>query len=147
MLSQTTEYALRAIVYLADHVDAPRTTAQIAETTLVPAGYLAKVMQSLGRSGLVSSQRGINGGFMLTRSPDDLSVLSVVNAVDPIQRFPQCPLGISSHGKRLCPLHAQLDAAAEMVEQTFRKTTIAQLISAPPSRRPLCRFPVESKDK
>ena len=42
MISQTAEYALRAIVYLAGQNGAPRTTAQIAETTMIPAGYLAK---------------------------------------------------------------------------------------------------------
>lgn len=53
MISQTAEYALRAIVFLADQRGTPRTTAQIAEVTQIPAGYLAKVMQSLSRVKLV----------------------------------------------------------------------------------------------
>jgi Rrf2 family protein len=144
MISQTAEYALRAIVYLADQ-DSPRTTAEIAETTHVPAGYLAKVMQSLGRAGLVKSQRGLNGGFTLAHDTDQLSVLTVINAVDPIQRFPECPLGIPSHGRRLCPLHHRLDEAAAMVERAFGKTMVAELLSAPRNRRPRCRFPLKSK--
>jgi Rrf2 family protein len=144
MISQTAEYALRAIVYLADQ-DGPRTTAQIAATTKVPAGYLAKVMQSLSRAGLVKSQRGLNGGFTLTREPQELSILAVVNAVDPIQRFPECPLGIASHGRRLCPLHYRLDQAAAMVEEAFGETMVAELLSTSRDRRPLCRFPTEPK--
>jgi len=144
MISQTAEYALRAIVYLADQ-DVPRTTAQIAEATKVPAGYLAKVMQSLSRSGLVKSQRGLNGGFTLTRDPNKLSILSVVNAVDPIQRFVECPLGIPSHGRQLCPLHHRLDQAAAMVEKAFGEIMVAELLAVPRERRPLCRFPMESK--
>jgi Rrf2 family protein len=143
MISQTAEYALRAIVYLADQ-DAPRTTAQIAKTTLVPAGYLAKVMQSLSRAGLVKSQRGLNGGFTLANDPQELSILEVVNAVDPIQRFPECPLGIPSHGRRLCPLHYRLDQAAAMVEKAFGETMVSELLAVPRERRPLCRFPVEA---
>ena len=50
MISQTAEYALRTITYLADQDRTPHTTAQIAEATQIPAGYLAKVMQSLSRA-------------------------------------------------------------------------------------------------
>lgn len=144
MISQTAEYALRAIVYLADQGTA-RTTTEIAKTTQVPAGYLAKVMQSLSRAGLVKSQRGLNGGFTLAHDPHKLSILTVVNAVDPIQRFAECPLGIPSHGRRLCPLHHQLDQAAAMVEKAFGGTMVAELLAVPRERRPLCRFPMESK--
>ena len=144
MITQTAEYALRAIVFLAHH-EGPRTTAQIAETTHVPAGYLAKIMQSLGRSGLVKSQRGLNGGFTLAQDPHELSVLAVVTAVDPIQRFAECPLGIPSHGRRLCPLHRRLDEAAAMVERAFGDTMVTDLLVTPRERRPLCRFPMESK--
>jgi Rrf2 family transcriptional regulator, nitric oxide-sensitive transcriptional repressor len=144
MISQTAEYALRAIVYLADQAGVPQTTMQIAKTTQVPSGYLAKVMQNLCRAGLVNSQRGLNGGFMLARDPAELTILSVVDAVDPIRRYPECPLGIESHGRQLCPLHYRLDQAAQMVETAFRDTTVAELLAAPPQRKPLCRFPAMS---
>jgi Rrf2 family protein len=144
MISQTAEYALRAIVYLADQEGIARTTAQIAEATQIPAGYLAKVMQSLGRARLVNSQRGLNGGFTLAIVAQELSVLAVINAVDPIRRFPECPLGIPSHGRRLCPLHHQLDQAAATVEHSFSATMVADLLAVPRERRPLCRFPTTS---
>jgi Rrf2 family transcriptional regulator, nitric oxide-sensitive transcriptional repressor len=144
MISQTAEYALRAIVYLADQAGAARTTTQIADTTQVPPGYLAKVMRSLTRAGLVKSQRGLNGGFTLAHDPEQLSILEVVNAVDPIQRYPECPLGIENHGRRLCPLHSRLDQAAAMVEQAFGDTKVAELLAVPRHRQPLCRFPAPS---
>lgn len=146
MISQTTEYALRAIVFLADQEGQARTTAQIAKGTKVPAGYLAKVMQSLSRHGVVHSQRGLHGGFTLSRPAEEMTVLDVINAVDPIQRYPECPLGLPSHGKRLCPLHRQLDDAAQQLENIFGGTTIATLNSVPASRKPLCRFPAEAAD-
>jgi Rrf2 family protein len=141
VISQTAEYALRATVYLAGEQAAARTTAQIAKSTMVPAGYLAKVMQSLSRAGVVKSQRGLNGGFTLAHDPAQLTILTVVNSVDPIRRFPECPLGIASHGRRLCPLHYQLDQAAATMEKQFSETTVAQLLAVPRERRPLCRFP------
>lgn len=139
MISQTAEYALRAVVFLADQ-SAPRTTAAIAEATHVPAGYLSKVMQGLSKSGFVHSQRGLHGGFALVEDPTKLTVLSVVNAVDPIRRFHECPLGL--HGKNLCPLHQKLNDAAILVEETFGDTTVADLNDVPKSRKPLCTFPL-----
>ncbi len=141
MITQTAEYALRAVVYLADQGE-PRTTQLIAEQTHVPAGYLSKVMQSLGRAGIVKAQRGLHGGFVLMHDPQTMSVLEVVNAVEPVRRIHECPLGL--HGKNLCPLHRKLDDAARQIEETFGDTTIADLNNVPRSRKPLCTFPRET---
>lgn len=141
MISQTAEYALRAIVYLADQRGSPRTTAQIAEATQVPPGYLAKVMQSLSRTKLVHSQRGLNGGFTLTRDPATLPMMEIIVAVDPIRRFHQCPLGLDTHHEDLCALHRNLEEAAQMLERKFTETSVADLLNASGERKPLCRFP------
>ena len=141
MISQTAEYALRAIVFLAEQRAEPRTNVQIAEGTQVPVGYLAKVMQLLSRGGIVNAQRGPNGGFTLHFSADELTVLQVINAVDPIRRYPECPLKLAHHGKNLCPMHRKLDDTARMAEESFGETTIADLLRVPQTRKPLCRFP------
>lgn len=141
MLSQTVEYALRAVVYLADQAPHPRTTEQIATRTRVPTAYLSKVLQSLARARVVSSQRGLHGGFLLARPADKLTILEIVNAVDPIQRIHQCPLGISTHGSVLCPLHRRLDNAVASVEQAFANTTVAEILAEPSPSVPLCEIP------
>src|SRR6059058_5380797 len=105
MFSQTVEYALRAVVHLADRAPEPRTTEQIAEATRVPKAYLAKVLQGLVRAGIVRSRRGLHGGVSLARPAAELTILEVVNAVEPIARIRECPLGLTAHGIRLCPLH------------------------------------------
>jgi Rrf2 family transcriptional regulator, nitric oxide-sensitive transcriptional repressor len=138
MLSQTVEYALRAAVYLADQAPHARTTEQIADVTRVPQAYLSKVMQGLARGGVVTSLRGIHGGFLLVKRPDELTILEVVNAVDPIQRIRTCPLGLSSHGIKLCPLHQRLDQALASVEQAFGSTTLAEVLAEPTTSIPLC---------
>ena len=145
MISQTAEYALRAMTYLADQERTPHTTAQIASATQIPAGYLAKVMQSLSRVRVVKSQRGLNGGFTLNRDPAKLNMLEIINAVDPIRRFHECPLGLPTHTGDLCPLHQRLDEAAQMLETYFRQTSIAQLLDVADDKKPLCRFPNISK--
>lgn len=141
LLSQTVEYALRAATYLATSPDEPRTVDQIAEATLVPVAYLAKVMQALVRGGIVSSRRGVGGGFMLVRSPRELRILEIVQAVDPIQRITTCPLGLASHGTNLCPLHRRLDNALAAMEDAFSTTTLAEVLAEPSSSVPLCGFP------
>ncbi len=138
MFSQTVEYALRAVVYLADQSPSARTTDQVAEATRVPKAYLSKVLQGLKRGGLVHSQRGVHGGITLTRTPKELTLLEVINAVEPIQRIATCPLGLQAHGVNLCPLHRRLDDALASVEDAFRKTTLAEVLAEPTSSRPLC---------
>jgi Rrf2 family protein len=141
MISLTTEYALRAMTFLASDPEMPRTVKEMAVVTRVPEGYLSKVMQALGRARLVKSQRGLHGGFSLARAPSEISMLAVVNAVDPLPRIERCPLGIESHGTQLCAVHRRLDDALAMVETAFRSSTLAELLEAPNPSRPLC--PIE----
>jgi Rrf2 family protein len=143
MFSQTVEYALRAVVYLARELSS-RTTEEIARVTRVPQAYLAKVLHSLTVAKVVRSQRGIGGGITLVRAPEELTILEVVNAVDPIRRIQECPLGLAAHGIRLCPLHRRLDNALASVEEAFRKTTLAEILAEPSPSVPLCDFPPAS---
>lgn len=138
MLSQTVEYALRAVVWLAEH-EAGQPTHAIADGTKVPASYLSKVLQSLQRAELVEGRRGAGGGFVLARSPETIRVLDVVQAVDPIVRIRTCPLGNPTHGARLCPLHRRLDDAIAGVERAFGSTTIRDLASRKTATSALCK--------
>lgn len=142
MFSQTVEYALRAMAVLATGSGA-QTAHQIAGATKVPADYLFKVLQGLGRAGLVIGVRGKHGGFSLARPAEEISILEVVNAVDPIQRIRHCPLDIPSHGTTLCPLHRKLDTAMQTVEEALGTTTLAEVVQGPAELRPLCGGPVE----
>ena len=139
MISPTAEYALRAVVAIAQSSGDPVVTPTIAEITRVPPGYLPKVLQTLRKAGLVNSKRGLGGGFTLVRPSEEVTVLEVVNAVDPIKRINRCPLGIDSHGTTLCPLHKRLDDTTGLVEQAFASTTIAELLAEPGRSAPLCQ--------
>lgn len=137
MFSQTTEYALRIVVFMASIDGKPATTAQIAKATATPRQYLAKILRQLARGGIVESQRGLGGGSVLTRHPEDLTVYDVVQIVDPITRITSCPLGLKTHSVRLCPLHFKLDQAISLVEESFRKTSIASMVAEPNRPRPM----------
>lgn len=138
MISTTGEYALRAAVYLAQHHGAPKTTAQIAEGTRVPQGYLSKVLQSLVRAGLIHGQRGLGGGFTLQREPAEINVLEVLQAVDAApERIKRCPLGHKSH-TTLCPLHKLLDQSIASTEKAFQATDLQTLLNSTDGIKALC---------
>jgi len=138
MISMTAEYALRAITWMASRTEVAVGTRDIAEATHVPIGYMSKVLQGLARAGLVRSRPGRSGGFVLGRAPEAISVLDIVQAIDPIQRIQHCPLGHSQHEGQLCPLHRRLDQAVAMVEQAFAGTTIAELTREAEQNEVLC---------
>ena len=129
MFSQTAEYALRAMVYLAENDGTPCGSERISVATQVPKAYLSKIMRDLVVANLVTSSRGPNGGFVMTAKPLHVAVLDVVNAVDPIKRITTCPLGRPNH-QTLCPLHRQMDAAIEHVESSLRATFLSELVTS-----------------
>jgi Rrf2 family transcriptional regulator, nitric oxide-sensitive transcriptional repressor len=138
MFSQTVEYALRAVVYLAAEAPAARTTGQIHAATRVNQAYLSKILQGLAKKGIVTTQRGAGDGVALARPPAELTILDVVTAVEPVRRITTCPLGLAAHGARLCPLHKRMDAALAAVEAAFRDTTLAEVLAEPSESVPLC---------
>jgi Rrf2 family nitric oxide-sensitive transcriptional repressor len=138
MFSQTVEYALRTVVCLADGSPDSFTTDQIAATTRVPKAYLSKVIQGLCAAKILISKRGAGGGVSLAKKPHELTILDVVNAVEPIARIRHCPLGLKSHGLNLCPLHKKMDQALATVESAFRGTTLAEILATPTQSYPLC---------
>jgi Rrf2 family protein len=129
MFSQTAEYALRAVLYLAEHPDTAASSELISGAMQVPKPYLSKILRDLVLAELIKSLRGPNGGFVLARPSHQITILDIVNAVDPIKRITSCPLGRPDH-LTLCPLHRQMDSAAEHVECSLRSTTLAQLVTS-----------------
>jgi Rrf2 family protein len=129
LFSQTTEYAMRALLALAAGDGKPLTTRRIAEVMQVPRSYLSKVLQAMVRQGLVNSTRGLRGGFVLARPPQEITLLEIMNAVSPIRRIERCPLDLTGHASELCPLHRRLDDAIAQVQAAFGATTLAEVLA------------------
>lgn len=137
MLSRTAEYALRAMVCMA-HGSLERINAQrMAQMTQIPRRYLHKVLQDLVTARLAVSSPGPGGGYSLAREAGDISILDVVDAVDPIERITRCPLGLTSHAT-LCPLHQELDKAYASVRNALSRVSLRQLVSSSNKIVPLC---------
>lgn len=127
MISSTIEYALRSMAFLSQTGAQPASSESIAKATQVPHGYLSKIMRDLVCADLVRSFRGPNGGFQLARAAEEISLLDVVNAVDPIRRISRCPMNNPLH-INLCPLHRCLDDAMDGVEKRLRAMTLTTLL-------------------
>lgn len=137
MITKTAEYALRAVVYLAINPAAPMSANLLAEKTKVPRRYLNRVLLDLTEANLVRSRPGPGGGYDLVPETDEITILDVVNAVSPIERIHECPLGLPSH-QQLCPLHAELDRTFEAAEKSFCSVTIQQMVESASPSIPLC---------
>ncbi len=83
-ISSRCDYACRAVVALAKHVpsETPMTTIVIAEQRAIPDKYLPHILLQLKRAGIVRSIRGAQGGYLLARTPDNISLFDVVVAID-----------------------------------------------------------------
>lgn len=137
MISKTAEYALRAIACMASSLDRPLSADYLAEHTQVPRRYLTRVLQDLCASGMIQSRPGPGGGYELCREPEAVTILDIINTVDPIARIKSCPLGLKSH-TQLCPLHAELDRAYAATEKAFSNVSIRDLLNSTSSIIPLC---------
>jgi Rrf2 family transcriptional regulator, nitric oxide-sensitive transcriptional repressor len=125
MFSQTVEYALRAMVQLAVEAPEASTTQHIAESTNVPGAYLAKVLQSLRRAGLIHSRRGVGGGVKLARPPKKINLLEVINAVEPLERSVQAPKRAAA--TTLAPLNRKLDSLLEQLQKGCAGASLADV--------------------
>jgi len=122
MFSQTVEYALRAMVQLAVDSSGQATTKDIAAKAKVPSAYLAKVLQSMRRGGLIHSRRGVGGGVTLAKPANKISLLDVIDAVEPLKRTP------AKKAASAVQLQKSMDAAVEQLRSTFAKESLADML-------------------
>ncbi|NJN49628.1 MAG: Rrf2 family transcriptional regulator [Alkalinema sp. RL_2_19] len=86
-LSCKSEYALLALLELADHYASgePLQIRQISAQQNIPDRYLEQLLATLRRAGIVRSQRGAKGGYLLNREPRNITVLDVVNCLEGLE--------------------------------------------------------------
>jgi Rrf2 family protein len=139
MISKTAEYALRAVACMGSQPDHAVSADALAKVTKVPRRYLTRVLQDLCAAGMIQSRPGPGGGYLLLQPSHKLTILDVINTVDPIARIKKCPLGLKTHTK-LCPLHSELDRAYAATETAFKSVTIEELIHSTSPIIPLCEI-------
>ena len=127
-VTRKADYAIRCLLYLSGQTEAVTSVEDISKAMLVPKTFLAKILQSLMKAGIVTSTRGIKGGFQLARRPKDINLLEVIEAI----QGPSAP-NVCAIDKRMCQLsgrctvHPVWIKIREMVEKELRKTNFAVL--------------------
>jgi Rrf2 family protein len=130
VLSQTCEYALRAMTHIAQHGDGrPILAKEIAGKTNVPLKYLQKILRDLVRERLLSSSRGIGGGFRLGRPASKLRLIDVIEPFEGARERTSCPFGNPLCGKaNPCLVHKRWARAVKPYRSFLEGTTLADLI-------------------
>lgn len=125
------KYAIRAMIYLAGNNEGrPVAAAEVAAAEQIPPFYLAKILQDLARAGLLNSARGRGGGFCLSRPPEEIPVIEVIEAVEDIRRLSEdCILGLEECGDEApCPLHPTWKEFRDSSVAALRSLTVAELV-------------------
>lgn len=128
-ISARCEYALRAVLDLAyqgqEQGEKPVTATRIAERRSIPEKYLVHILLQLKREGIVRSIRGAQGGYLLARSADSISLLNVISAVDgPILD----PLPVSGAGSE--DLEGMWKTVSNGVSEVLASVTLQSLLDS-----------------
>ena len=131
MFSKTTEYALRATIFLAQKSSAENKLGidEISKAIDSPKSFTAKILQLLTKDNqVVSSVRGPNGGFFLTANAKKLPARSVLQAMGEDEILEKCVMGLKLCSENEpCPMHAQYKIIKKQLISLFTTKTIQQL--------------------
>jgi Rrf2 family protein len=128
MLSNTSKYALRAVIYLAIHTKEGEKVGikKIASDLDVPTPFLGKILQSLAKHRLLVSTKGPNGGFGLGRPANAIHLMDIVEIVDGQDSFLKCAIGVKycREQKNHCALHSRYAVLRDQMKELFESETV-----------------------
>ncbi|HOZ77375.1 MAG TPA: Rrf2 family transcriptional regulator [Ferruginibacter sp.] len=133
MLSKTCEYAIRAMLFVAQKSKSGTKVGvkQIAKAIDSPEPFIAKILQDLGKKGLVLSAKGPTGGFYLDKSGLEKSLADVVNAIDGDRLFTDCGLGLKSCSAKMpCPVHHEFVKIRKDIKGMLQKAKLGDYNTA-----------------
>ncbi len=132
-ITRQADYAIRAVLHLSRIGNGQRaSTSQIAQEQSIPPSFLAKIVSQLSVSGLLQTSRGARGGVSLARSPRDITLLEVIEAIDGPILLNECVADEANCAfSEDCPLRpVWCDAQAELVKR-LKSTNFGQFVGTP----------------
>ena len=132
MFSRSTEYALRAVVFLAKNIKEDKRFAkkEIAEQLGFPEPYLAKILQHLVRKNIINSVKGPNGGFYASEETLNYSLLDIIDANEGLSFFSQCGMGlVECDHEKPCPIHNEYDEVRKNLYSILSRKKINDIIN------------------
>ena len=128
-LTKKADYGLMAMKHLAEHSDQGSCSAKdVADAYGIPQEALAKILQRLAKAGLLHSQHGINGGYMLARDPRTISAFEVIQAIDGPLFITSCVTvrGECDQTDR-CNIREPLRKVNQSIEDVLKRIKISQM--------------------
>ncbi|MDP3980541.1 MAG: Rrf2 family transcriptional regulator [Chlamydiota bacterium] len=130
--SRTSEYAIRALSYIASKQNKSRATVEeISLNTKVPMAYIAKIFQCLVKAKILRSYRGPNGGYALISDPHQLSLMKIIQALDDARQSPlsHCIMGFAfCSSEKPCPVHDIWATAKEKICNKLSESTVLDMV-------------------
>ena len=131
MLSNTSRYAIRAVIYLAlkSKDESKIGIKTISKDLDIPTPFLGKILQTLAKHKILSSTKGPHGGFGLGRNPYDISLMEIVEVIDGLEDFDSCVLGLKtcSDDQVHCSIHHRYAAIREQLKELFQTESVGGL--------------------
>ena len=131
MLSKSSKYAIKALLFLAIHSSEENKVIvkDIAKPTNVPQAYIAKLLQELVKAEIVTSVRGPKGGFYLNETNLGHSIMSIVNVIDGEDKLNSCMMSLEKcNEEKPCPLHFALSDSKSQILKSLRSKTIKDVV-------------------
>ncbi len=128
-LNTTSQYAIRIMEFITKDCDNLHTAKNISEQLSIPYKYLTKIMTQLTSAELIKSIRGREGGYSLIKSPSDISIVEILDAVKESMNEQKCLLGnclCDENAK--CSLHDVWQEPKKSINDMFSNTTLADII-------------------
>lgn len=128
-LSNTSQYAIRILAYIADKKDSELINAtEVAKTLDISYKFLTKIMTELVKADLVESIRGRNGGFKLKKSSSEIMVNDILNLFNDSIKDEQCILGIGFCNRMCkCALHDQWKEPKYLMQKMFQESSLKDI--------------------
>jgi len=127
-LSNTSQYAIRILAYMADKKDSQLNATQLAEILYIPYKFLTKIMTDLVKVDLVESIRGREGGYKLKKESSDIMVSDILDLFNDSIKDEQCVLGIGfCNGMCKCALHDQWMEPKLLLQKMFRESSLEDI--------------------
>ena len=126
MLTTTSEYAIRALIYIAQQGEAdPVLAREIAANTGVPSNYISKILRDLAHNGILTSTRGVGGGFRLARGAKEIKLGDIVQPFENNAHRNRCPFGhITCNDDNPCGAHVYYKTVKNAYDKFLDKTSL-----------------------
>ncbi len=129
LLTKNTDYAIRALIYLARNDDRYVSSREISREDRIPLAYLRRVLQRLRREEFITAREGAKGGVKLAKPPEDIKVTRLMEVFQGKFELAKCVFRKAfCHNRRDCVLRKRLKRIEEKVIAELKDITIGDLV-------------------